>query len=115
VKDPVERLKSLVLANPGLELVPFIWSEVYFSDGSKWWAGEIKEVFIGEYYSYKGSLYYKDHEFDDLFQRIMKERIDNIPSSSLELTRLEIQVTNEILGFPWKKAIIVYISEQGRG
>lgn len=108
-KSSINKLIGLVKANPELEIIPMVSTDVVSNDSFSYWMGEWGEAELDEYYCSEERIYFKSEDFDEL----VGEEIDLIDLSFSNISDEEIRklAIDKVNSFKWIKAIVVSIQE----
>lgn len=105
-QEKIMNLLELVKANPDLEIIPMVDSEVGNPDYSyttcKWGAARVDEYYIED-----ERIYFRSIDMDELVEDAINDMFD--PGDGVGDEEMERQAAAVIDAYEWKKAIVVMI------
>lgn len=112
----IKELLELIKANPGVEIIPMVATDVVGGDDFATWAGRWGNAELTQYYISDERIYFKSDDWDELVNEEIDRLIetDKIILGDYDDTPPEIEAAAEknIDALPWVECIVVNITPE---
>ena len=104
-----EMFVQIVKEYPDLPIMPMVDTECVFDDSHGWWAAQLGQPSVDEYYQTDDRVDLKS-DFEDLVDEFMDNKCDDEPWKSMTQEELEAEANKVVNGYNWIKAIMLPIA-----
>lgn len=105
-KNNKEKLFRLIEENPGLPVVPMVYSEIVADDGYAYWRGAFGDASVEEYFVGDERVHFRENDDPSEIDAALYDYLDG---KTYDEIKTEAEETKAYAELPWTKAIIVYI------
>lgn len=107
-----EMFVQLVKEFPNLPIMPMVDTECVCDDNHGWWAAQMGQPMVDEYYIDDERIYLKSMDLEDLEETFADNNYDDEPYKSMTEEELGKEAKRVVANYEWIKAIMLPIDPQ---
>jgi len=108
-QENINNLLTLIKENPDLEILPMVDTDCVAGDEFGYWMAQWGKASIDEYWVEDERVYFKEHDYEDLLDIILCNKLSYEEYLVMSDKEGEILAKELVDKLDWKKAIIINI------